>query len=67
VVGCSGMDDLDLIKMRLSRTPVSALYKLAQECGIPYGTLWNIKARKSKSPRYQTVRKLADFFKQKAV
>jgi predicted transcriptional regulator len=58
------MDDLELIKMRLSRTPVSELYTLAKMSGVPYGTLWNIKARKSKSPRYQTVRKLADFFKQ---
>ena len=57
------MDDLELIKMRLSRLPIEALYKLAQDSGVPYGTLWHLKMRRTKSPRYPTVRKLADHFK----
>lgn len=60
------MDDLELIKMRLSRTPKEALYQLAQDSGVPYGTLWHLKMRKTKSPRYPTVRKLADFYKRAA-
>ncbi len=60
------MDDLELVKMRLSRIPVSALYGLARDSGVPYGTLWAIKMRRTKSPRYPTVRKLADHFKRPA-
>lgn len=60
------MDDLELIKMRLSRTPVENLYAMAQQSGIPYGTLWNLKMKKTKNPRYKTVKPLADFFKKQA-
>lgn len=57
------MDDLELVKMQLSRLPKDELYSLSQESGVPYGTLWAIKARKTKSPRYPTVKKLADHFR----
>lgn len=63
MVGLPPMDDLELIKMRLSRTPVQALYRMAQESGVPYGTLWNLKNKKTKNPRYGTVKPLADFFR----
>ena len=57
------MDDFELVKQRLSETPVSDLYVLAQESGVPYGTLWNLKKKKTKSPRYPTVKALADYYK----
>jgi hypothetical protein len=60
------MDDLELVKMRLSRMPVEALGVVAKASGVPYGTLWNIKTKNTKSPRYPTVRKLADYFKRAA-
>jgi len=60
------MDDLELIKMRLSRTPLEDLYRMAQESGVPYGTLWNLRMRKTKNPRYQTVKPLAEYFKKQA-
>ena len=60
------MDDLDLIKMRLSRTPLEDLYRMAQESGVPYGTLWNLRMKKTKNPRYQTVKPLAEYFKKQA-
>lgn len=60
------MDDLDLIKMHLFKTPETGLYALSRDSGVPYGTLWNIKKRKTKNPRYGTVRTLAAYYKQKA-
>ena len=60
------MDDLELIKMRLSRTPLEDLYRMAQESGVPYGTLWNLRMKKTKNPRYQTVKPLAEYFKKQA-
>jgi len=60
------MDDLELIKMRLSRTPLEDLYRMARESGVPYGTLWNLRMRKTKNPRYQTVKPLAEYFKKQA-
>jgi hypothetical protein len=60
------MDDLDLVKMRLSRIPLDGLTAVSMESGVPYGTIWNIKTRKTKNPRYPTVRKLADYFKRAA-
>ena len=60
------MDDLELVKQRLSETPVSALYGLSQESGVPYGTLWNLKKKKTKNPRYDTVKPLAEYFKRAA-
>jgi len=60
------MDDLELIKMRLSRTPLEDLYAMSKESGVPYGTLWNLRMRKTKNPRYQTVKPLAEYFKKQA-
>jgi hypothetical protein len=60
------MDDLELVRERLSKTPVSGLRALSKESGVPYGTLWNIKKKKTKNPRYPTVKVLADHYKQKA-
>lgn len=60
------MDDLDFVKMKLSRTPISALGVISKDSGVPYGTLWNIRLKKTKSPRYPTVRLLADYFKRQA-
>lgn len=60
------MDDLELVKQRLSETPVSKLYALSKDCGVPYGTLWNLKKKKTKNPRYDTVKPLADFWKRAA-
>lgn len=60
------MDDLELVKSRLAGTPVSKLYSLSKDSGVPYGTLWNLKKKKTKNPRYQTVKPLADFWKRQA-
>lgn len=60
------MDDLELVKMRLSRMPQDELTDLSGKTGIPYGTLWNIWTRATKHPRYPTVKKLADHFKKSA-
>ena len=57
------MDDLELVKMKLSRMPIGQLGELSKASGVPYGTLWNIKTKATKNPRYPTVKKLADHFK----
>jgi hypothetical protein len=60
------MDDLDLIKMHLFRTPENKLYALSKDSGVPYGTLWAIKKRKTKNPRYETVKTLSAYYKRAA-
>ena len=60
------MDDLELVKMRLSRIAQKDLYALAQACGVPYGTLWHLKMRRTKNPRYKTAKLLAEHFKKQA-
>jgi predicted transcriptional regulator len=57
------VDDLDLVKMHIYRTPQDKLFRLSKDSGIPYSTLWNIKLKNTKSPRYDTVKKLASFYK----
>jgi hypothetical protein len=57
------MDDLQLVRARLAKTPVAALYALSKASEIPYGTLWNLKKKKTKKPQYETVKKLADHFR----
>ena len=57
------MDDLDLIKKRLATTPMSRLYRLSKDTKVPYGTLWNLKERITRNPRFETVRLLAAHFK----
>jgi hypothetical protein len=59
------MDDLELVKLRLSETPVDELYGLSKSTLVPYGTLWNLKKKKTKNPRYDTVKPLADWFRRK--
>lgn len=60
------MDDLELVKERLAATPTSGLYELSKNSGVPYGTLWNLKKKKTKNPRYQTVKPLAEYWKRLA-
>ena len=52
--------------MHLSRTPISALYRLSKDSGVSYGALWSLKRKYTKSPRYPTVKKLADYYKRSA-
>ena len=60
------MDDLELVKMKLSRMPMDELYALHQASGVPYGTLWHLKMRRTKNPRYKTAKLLAEHFKKQA-
>lgn len=60
------MDDFELVKQRLSETPVRALYALSKKSGVPYGTLWNLKKKKTKNPGFLTVKVLADHYKSEA-
>lgn len=52
------MDDLELIKKRLFAMPDDELVGMADESGVPYGTLWNIKHKKTKNPRWDTFKLL---------
>jgi hypothetical protein len=61
----TGVDDLELIKMHLARTPISGLRDLSNASGVPYGTLWNLKKKNTKNPRYQTFKPLAAYLKAK--
>jgi hypothetical protein len=58
-----GVDDLELINMHLARTPISGLRDLSNASGVPYGTLWNLKMKNTKNPRYQTFKPLAAYLK----
>jgi hypothetical protein len=52
--------------MKLSRATYPDVYKVSKATGIPPTTLWNIRIRRTKIPRYDTVQKLAAFYRRKA-
>jgi len=58
------MDDLQLIKERLSGIAISDLKDLGEKSGVPFGTLFKIKYDTTKNPRFDTVKRLADYFRQ---
>ncbi len=59
------MNDLELVKERLSETAISDLPALAEKTGVPFGTLHKIKYGKTKNPRFDTVKPLADYFRER--
>lgn len=60
------MDDLSLIRKRLSKTPISALHALSDKTGVPFGTLFKIKYGTTKNPRYDTVKPIAEYYRRLA-
>lgn len=60
------MDDLALVRKRLSKTPISELPALAAKTGVPFGTLFKIKYGTTKNPRYETVKPLVDYYRRLA-
>ena len=57
------MDDLQLVRKRLSDTAISALDSLSKKSGVPFGTLQKIKYGTTKNPRWETVVQLASFYR----
>jgi hypothetical protein len=57
------VDDLELIKMHLARIPISGIRELSNASGVPYGTIWNLKMKNTRNPRYQTFKALASYLK----
>lgn len=57
------MDDLQYVQDRLAKTPVSDLEELCERAEVPFGTAHKIKYGQTKNPQYDTVKKLADFFR----
>jgi hypothetical protein len=60
------MDDLELIHKHLDAVPISELPALAEKAGVPFGTLHKIKYRKTKNPRFETVKALREYFEKLA-
>jgi len=58
----SDMDLFQFVLDRLDREEERSLQQLARDTGVPYSTLRYIKERKTRSPRFETVRKLADHY-----
>ena len=56
------MDHLQLVRSRLGRTQQKDLQRIADEAQVPFATLVKIKYGTTKSPRFTTVQKLADYF-----
>lgn len=56
------MDDLEKIKRRLERTPLSDLAELSNKSGVPFGTLQKLKYGTTKNPRFETVKLLTDHY-----
>lgn len=57
------MDDLQLIQERLDRVPLKDLPAEASRIRVPLGTLTKIKYRKTRNPRYRTVKKIAEYYR----
>lgn len=57
------MDDLKLVQARLSQVALKDLPAESRRTRVPAGTLTKIKYRTTKNPRYQTVKKLADYYR----
>ena len=58
------MDELALVKKRLSEIPLSELEAVGNGCRpkVPFGTLHKIKYGTTKNPSFKTVKALADYF-----
>lgn len=56
-------DDLEYVVSMLQDTNVRSV---ADKTGLNYRTVWSIKNGSNKCPHFQTVRKLAEYFREKA-
>lgn len=62
----SAMDDLDFVRGELQKAPLKDLNGLADASGVPFGTLQKIKYGETVDPRYNTVKILAEYFRNRA-
>jgi len=60
------MDDLLFVKAALEKYTYPALKHIADETGIPASTIGKVKGGRSRDHRYQTIKKLANYFHAKA-
>ena len=60
------MNELELIRERLSAIPISELAEFGKRAGVSFGTLHKIKYGQTKNPRFETVKKLTDYFRLEA-
>lgn len=58
----SNMDELETLIARLRAEEPSRIRSLADETGIPYGTLRKLRAGTTVNPRYTTLRKLKEHY-----
>lgn len=56
-------DDLQYVVLMLKDTNLKAV---AKNVGLAYRTVWGIANESNKSPSFGTVRKLAEYFREKA-
>jgi DNA-binding XRE family transcriptional regulator len=56
-------DDLQYVVAMLKETNLAAV---AEKVGLSYRTVWSIANESNKSPSFNTVRKLAEYFRGKA-
>lgn len=56
------MDLFEFVLARLDEEEERSLQQLARDTGVPYSTLRYIRARKTKNPRFDTIKKLADHY-----
>lgn len=61
------MDLFQFVLDRLDREEERSLQQLARDTGVPYSTLRYIKERKTRSPRFDTLKKLADHYQSRQV
>lgn len=57
------MDDLQLVRERLAQTPLSDIEIVSEGSGVPKDTAIKIKYGQTKRPQYETVKRLADYFR----
>lgn len=60
------MDDLTFVIAELQKVALKDLTALAEQSGVPFGTLQKIKYGATDNPRYTTVKTLADHLRSRA-
>jgi transcriptional regulator with XRE-family HTH domain len=60
------MDDLSLVKTELSKLDYSGIERVSVESGVPAGTITKVRSGETSDPRYNTVKRLANYFRAKA-
>ena len=58
------MDMLETVRQAITQKPASRLKEIAAGASVPYMTIRKVAFGPTKNPRYDTIRKIAEFLNQ---